>query len=96
MAPQTERKKARLAVIGTGGVFTGKQLNPAQEQLLLHTTNWLLNRDDRLPRTDAEWSYPRLNRDERTGFVWKYGPFLGLPAFFLYLGLIVWIVRRVR
>jgi hypothetical protein len=96
LAPQTERKTARLAVIGTGAVFTGKQLNPAHEQLLLHTCNWLLGRDDRLPRTDAEWSYPRLNRDEKTSFVWKYGPFLGLPAFFLYLGLIVWIVRRVR
>ena len=83
-------------VIGQGGLFSGKQLGPAQEQLLLHTCNWLLKRDDRLPRTDAEWSYPRVQRDEREGFLWKYGPFLGLPAFFLYLGLIVWIVRRVR
>jgi hypothetical protein len=93
---QTERKPSRLAVIGQGGLFTGKQLNPAQEQLLLHTCNWLLNRDDRLPRTDSEWSYPRVHRDDREGFLWKYGPFLGLPALFLYLGLIVWIVRRVR
>jgi hypothetical protein len=94
--PQTERKPARLAVIGQGGVFTGKQLSSATEELLLHTCNWLLKRDDRLPRTDAEWSYPRVQRDEGQGFLWKYGPFLGLPAFFLYLGLIVWIVRRVR
>jgi hypothetical protein len=90
------RKTARLVVIGQGGVFTGKTLGPAQEQLLLHTCNWLLKRDDLLPRTDAEWEYPRVNRDERTSFLWKYGPFVGLPAFFLYLGLIVWIVRRVR
>jgi len=46
--------------------------------------------------TDAEWNYPRVQREEGQGFLWKYGPFLGLPAFFLYLGLIVWIVRRVR
>ena len=93
---QTQRPTGRLVVIGQGGVFGGKQLNPAHEQLLLHTTNWLLKRDDRLPRTDDEWTYPRVQHDERTGFLWKYGPFLGLPAFFLYLGLIVWIVRRVR
>jgi hypothetical protein len=96
LAPQTKRPSGRLVVIGQGGLFSGKQLGPAQEQLLLHTCNWLLKRDDRLPRTDAEWSYPRVQRDEREGFLWKYGPFLGLPAFFLYLGLIVWIVRRVR
>jgi hypothetical protein len=96
LIPQTLRPVCRLVVIGQGGLFSGKQLDPAHEQLLLHTTNWLLKRDDRLPRTDAEWSYPRVQYDERTGFLWKYGPFLGLPAFFLYLGLIVWIVRRVR
>jgi hypothetical protein len=93
---QKKRTPSRLAVIGQGGVFTGKTLGPAQEQLLLHTCNWLLKRDDLLPRTNAEWEYPRVNRDERTSFLWKYGPFVGLPAFFLYLGLIVWIVRRVR
>lgn len=93
---QKKRKAGRLVVIGQGGLFSGKQLDPAHEQLLLHTCNWLLKRDDRLPRTDAEWKYPRVQRDERESFLWKYGPFLGLPAFFLYLGLIVWIVRRVR
>jgi hypothetical protein len=93
---QKKRPTGRLVVIGQGGLFSGKQLDPAHEQLLLHTANWLLKRDDRLPRTDAEWKYPRVQRDERERFLWKYGPFLGLPAFFLYLGLIVWIVRRVR
>jgi hypothetical protein len=93
---QTARKTGRLVVIGQGGLFSGKQLSPAHEQLLLHTCNWLLKRDDRLPRTEQEWSYPRVQRDERESFLWKYGPFLGLPAFFLYVGLIVWIVRRVR
>jgi hypothetical protein len=93
---QKKRPVGRLVVIGQGGLFSGKQLSPAHEQLLLHTCNWLLNRDDRLPRTSDEWKYPRVQRDERESFLWKYGPFLGLPAFFLYLGLIVWIVRRVR
>ncbi len=96
LVAQTKRKIGRLVVIGQGGLFSGKQLDPAHEQLLLHTCNWLLNRNDRLPRTDAEWKYPRIERNERESFLWKYGPFLGLPAFFLYLGLIVWIVRRVR
>src|SRR5262249_20764088 len=96
LVPQSQRPVGRLIVIGQGGLFNGKQLSPAHEQLLLHMTNWLLKREDRLPRTDKTWDYPRVQHDERTGFLWKYGPFLGLPAFFLYLGLIVWIVRRVR
>jgi len=96
IAAQTKRASGRLVVIGQGGLFSGKQLSPAHEQLLLHTCNWLLKRDDRLPKTEAEWTYPRIQRDERESFSWKYGPFLGLPALFLYLGLIVWIVRRVR
>jgi hypothetical protein len=96
IVPQKQRATGRLVVIGQGGLFSGKQLSPAHEQLLLHTANWLLARDERLPRTDAEWSYPRVERDEKQGFLWRYGPFLGLPAAFLYLGLIVWIVRRVR
>ncbi|MBO0699812.1 MAG: hypothetical protein J2P46_15550 [Zavarzinella sp.] len=96
LVPQKQRATGRLVVIGQGGLFSGKQLSPAYEQLLLHTTNWLLNRDERLPRTDAEWTYPRVQRGDKESFLWRYGPFLGLPAAFLYLGLIVWIVRRVR
>jgi hypothetical protein len=96
IVPQTKRKTGRLVVIGQGAIFTGKQLSPAHEQLLLHTCNWLLKRDDRLPRTDEEWKYPRVQRDDRDSFLWKWGPFVGLPLLFLYLGLLVWIVRRVR
>lgn len=96
LVPQTERKTGRLIVIGNGGVFTGGQLAPANEQLLLHSCNWLLRRDERLPRTDAAWSYPRLDRDDRANFLWRNGATYGLPLLFLYLGLIVWIVRRVR
>ena len=96
LLPQTVRKSGRLVVMGQGGLFTGEELSPATEQLLLHSCNWLLKRDERLPREDGEWSYPRIHQDEQQSFLWKYGPFLGLPAFFLYLGLNVLIVRRVR
>jgi hypothetical protein len=96
LVPQTIRKTGRLVVIGHGGVFTGPQLPPANEQLLLHSCNWLLHRDERLPKTDSEWSYPRLNRDDRDNFLWRNGATFGLPLLFLYVGLIVLIVRRVR
>jgi hypothetical protein len=96
IVPQTNRPIGRLVVIGQGGLFSGKQLSPAHEQLLLHTCNWLLKRDERLPRTDEEWKYPRVQRDERESFLMKWGPPIVLPVLFLYLGLIVWIVRRVR
>jgi hypothetical protein len=93
---QKERPTSRMVVIGQGGVFNGIHLNPAQEQLLLHSCNWLLHRDDRLPRTDLEWKYPRVNLDERKSFLWSYAPLFGPPALFLYLGVIVLLVRRVR
>jgi hypothetical protein len=96
LVPQTTRKTGRLVVIGNGGVFTGQQLPPANEQLLLHSCNWLLHRDERLPRTDGEWTYPRLDRGERDNFLWRNGATFGLPLLFLYVGLIVLIVRRVR
>src|SRR5262249_43277818 len=46
-------KTVRLAVIGHGEVFTGATLKPAQERLFLQTANWLLGREDYLPR-DAQ------------------------------------------
>src|SRR5262249_9192320 len=55
----------RIAAIGHGGLFTSADashpdLTPAKEQLLLTTCNWLLARDDRLPRDDRVWQYPRV------------------------------------
>jgi hypothetical protein len=87
----------RVAVIGNGGVFTGKDLSPAKEQLLLNTCNWLLGRDDLLTQADApEWRYPRVSLAPRAHILWRWGGWLGLPALFAYLGLVVLLVRRLR
>lgn len=95
-APEEQRRSGRLAVIGSGGIFTGKQLSPASEQLLLHTCNWLLQRDERLPKTEQTWQYPRLHREEQATFGWKYGPIVFLSSTFLFLGVLSWLFRRVR
>jgi hypothetical protein len=91
---------ARLAVIGQGGFFTGKNLPPAQEKMFVNTINWLLGRDDQLAREDKVWSYPRVNEtippDSQTEYLWLWGVRLGLPALFLYLGLVVLLFRRLR
>ena len=86
----------RLAVIGHGGVFNGGELSPAREMLLLDTTNWLLGRDQELALKETEWSYPRVDMDAREKAMWQWGAWLGLPALFAYLGLIVVLVRRLR
>lgn len=96
LIPQQERKTTRLAVIGHGGLFTGKELSPAHEQLLLHSCNWLLKREDRLPRTDSTWSYPRTEMPETTRTMWQWGTLIGPAIFFLYVGAVVLLLRRVR
>jgi len=94
--PSTERKPSRLVVIGHGGVFTGKELSPATENLLLNTTNWLLAREERLPHETPPWSYPRVQLDEQQKSLWHWGALLGLPVLFAYVGLVVLMLRRVR
>jgi hypothetical protein len=86
----------RLAVIGHGGVFNGGELSPAREMLLLDTTNWLLGRDQELALKETEWSYPRVAMTPIEQAMWIAGAWLGLPALFAYLGLIVVLVRRLR
>ncbi len=90
----------RLAVIGQGGFFTGKKLPAAQEELFVDTINWLLGRDDQLPRDDRVWSYPRVNDtippDSQTEYLWLWGVRLGLPVLFAFLGLVVLLFRRLR
>jgi hypothetical protein len=88
--------EVRVAVIGQGGFFTGKELKPAQERLMLNTCNWLLGRDDRLPRADQPWAYPRVQLDGHENSLWILGSLLGLPGLFLYLGGVVSLWRNMR
>ena len=86
-----------ITLIGPdGGVFVGPELTPAREQLLLNTCNWLLGRDDLLPRAEPIWQYPRIHLDARTEALWHWGTWLVLPGVFAYLGLVVLMVRRLR
>lgn len=101
---------ARVAVIGHGGVFMGTTLSPVREKLLTDTCNWLLGRDDLLTRNevlvqerdgskrpdDNRWQYPRVELSQRDKTLWQWGIWLGLPALFAYLGLVMFMVRRLR
>jgi hypothetical protein len=86
----------RVAAIGSGSVFTGNELSLPKERLLLDTCNWVLGRDQLLPRSDRVWSYPRVAMDDKAQSVWHWGTFVGLPALFAYFGLVVLMVRRLR
>ena len=94
-----DRPTVRVVAYGHGGLFTGERLTPAQETLLLHTVNWQLGREDRLPQdaaADEKWRFPRVALSEREYAAWRWGTFLGLPLVCVYLGLIVLMVRKVR
>lgn len=98
-AEQVKRPTVRIVALGHGGLFTGKQLDPAQQTLLLHTLNWQLRRDDRLPADvpdDKKWRYPRADLTEREFFAWRWLTFAGLPLVTVYVGLIALMVRKVR
>ena len=98
-AEKVKRPTVRIAVFGHGGLFTGKSLNPASETLLLHTLNWQLKRDDRLPQDVPEgekWRFPRVELNDRGFALWRWGTFLGLPMLCGYAGLIVLMARKVR
>jgi hypothetical protein len=89
--------KARFAVIGHGGVFVGPTLPPMNEKLLLDTTNWLLGRDDLLAHVDPQpWKYPRAELSAAGATAWKGFGAVILPAFFLFLGASVLMLRYVR
>ena len=99
VAEQTSRPTVRILVYGHGGLFTGKQLSPGAKTLLLHSVNWLLRRDDRLPQDAPEakkWRYPRVELSEREYVAWRWGTFLGMPLLCIYLGLIVLMLRKIR
>ena len=86
----------RVAAVGQGGFFVGRELPPAQEVLMVDTLNWLLGRDDYLPRPGKGWSFPRVDLGEREKNLWWWGTLVGLPALCLYVGFNVLLLRRLR
>lgn len=96
-ANQLDRPNQRLVVFGSGTLFTGSKLEPAQEKLLLHSVNWLTKRDDRLPRGDQPpWSFPRVEMTERDLTLWQLGAAVGLPLVAIFFGLVAMMFRRLR
>ncbi|MBM3993694.1 MAG: hypothetical protein FJ303_06015 [Planctomycetes bacterium] len=89
-------KKVRLAVIGDGSLFVGDKLSPMREKLFLDVTNWLLGRENLLTRESSTWQYPRLGISAGAKNLWEWAARLGLPLVFVYIGLNVWLVRRMR
>jgi hypothetical protein len=85
----------RVAVIGSGGVFIGPTLPPLKEKMFLDTVNWLLGRDDLLARDADTWQYPRVSLSPFEHKCW-YLICYGLPCLFIYLGTVVWLLRRMR
>lgn len=95
--------KVRVAVIGHGGIFSGAELTPVKEKLLVDTCNWLIGRDDLLARQERPdpnrglWKFPRLeNFSENEKSLWNLGMQIVLPVFFIYLMVVVLMVRHLR
>ncbi|HZT83095.1 MAG TPA: hypothetical protein VFA26_22900 [Gemmataceae bacterium] len=86
----------RVVAIGHGGWFCGRELSPDKERLLLDTCNWLLGREEHLPKDDTPWQYPRVGLSPMANSLWAIGTVAGLPLLFLWLGLVVVLVRRLR
>ena len=98
-------EKCRVAVLGHGSVFAGEELknNPAKEKLLMDTCNYLLRRDDLLAYEEYPdpnrglWKFPRLEDfSDRQKSFWHLATQVILPGFFVYLGLVVLMVRQLR
>jgi hypothetical protein len=85
-----------VAVIGHGGVFRGPKLSPVQEKLLLDVTNWLTGRDELLAKEGVTWQYPRVELSRPVHNLWEWGACAGLPALFVFIGLVVLMVRHMR
>lgn len=89
----------RIAVYGHGGLIAGKTLDPAHEKLIVHTLNWQLKRDDRLPKdlpAEEKWQYPRVALGEKQSLYWRLGTAVGLPLACGYLGVLMLMLRKVR
>ena len=48
------------------------------------------------PPDTTIWEYPRVHRPERELNVWQWATRLGMPVLFVYLGLVVVMIRRLR
>ena len=73
------------------------ELAPLQEKTaatLEDYKKWLQN--DLLPRSDRTWSFPRVSLSGKEFTVWHYGTWLGLPAVFMFMGVVVVLWRRLR
>jgi hypothetical protein len=93
---EDQSKLVRLAVIGSGGIFAGQNLTAPYEDLLLDTCNWLLGRDDLLPKASAVWKFPRVSMSEKDQTIWRWAGWVVLPGLFAYVGLVVLLLRRLR
>ncbi len=96
MSWNPEAKTVRVAVIGHGGAFIGNQLSPVRERLLADTCNWLLGRDELLNRENIPWAFPRIAMTDRGKDLWVWAAWLGIPAVFAYLGVVVLMRRSLR
>jgi hypothetical protein len=96
VAATAKPTSVRMVVIGHGGVFMGPTLTPIQEKLLLDSCNWLLGRDDLLTKPGQIQEYPRVALSDADKSLWAWSTRLGMPCLFIYLGLVVLMVRRLR
>jgi hypothetical protein len=99
VATKTDRPTVRVVAFGHGGLFTGTDLKPGHQTLLLHTMNWLLRRPERLPADvpdEQKWRFPRATLTEREAKVWKLGTITMLPMLCGLAGVVVLMARKVR
>jgi hypothetical protein len=88
--------KVRLAVLGSGGIFLGERVPAMREKMFVDVSNWLLGRDNLLASDNEIWQYPRVHLDDEIRNLWEWSARLGLPLLFIYCGMLVWLVRRMR
>ena len=69
-------------MIGSGSVFVGATLTPAKEDLLLDTCNWLLGRDDLLPKANVVWKFPHVTLNPKDQDLWRWTGWFVLPGLF--------------
>lgn len=89
-------RTVRVAALGQPTLFTGPELSPGQQRLLIDTMNWLLGRDEQLAQPAPAWSYPRVPMSEQARMLWQWGARWGLPEIFAFLGLVMLLIRRLR